>query len=670
MAKKKNKLKIGENQRFGVVPQTEPQQGALLPINRTKGFDDLGREDARLIREANQQFPRMIDQVPATTDVELLKEVMERQERLNREAQKQLQHLRQDFVQSVVQVKEELNKPQPSTEQVNTYSRKAERSLIKLDAEIKDRISALGIDPVTGEFNPNNVTNSMVNNEADARELEAVERENLQRIETRNRELDELVDRFTDENGRVRKVDPSDRQPYKGKRNSLIEFVLDTQRGTNSNRRVPYDINVASGDITEGLTGSKTKYLGEQRPGGSMTSALDPIREAGFYRVSNQPRPDQIIDNPDYKPGEPPLQRLGKRVDDFAQSAGKKVVDALDTLGSRVDQAVGAQDVQPPKQRQPVADPPITEVPQTADVDAARQLFDNRKVSSSDALTFDQLSPEQQQTMVDTYRKNGMLDTSPVQSSPVPDTPTASPTVAKNGGIRLDLKSLMADAMRPRTGRSKFGTGRRGALAEVAVEIAAETLVQPASDFIFDHTIRHGISAMLGREIPTAKRLREIEAETEKYKKQVEIADALRATQRQGGRNLMAQPIDPSEAPPAPVLPPPPSQQQTGSSSRASETYLGDTSSYTEPAPIAPRSETPFRTPPPVATSTSSGSIKLDFSQSQVPASTPAVQPIAPAPSKEQQIRDEYDRLRNSGRIEEAEEYGKRMHKELFPQLY
>ena len=232
MAKKKNKLKIGENQRFGVVPQTEPQQGALLPINRTKGFDDLGREDARLIREANQQFPRMIDQVPATTDVELLKEVMERQERLNREAQKQLQHLRQDFVQSVVQVKEELNKPQPSTEQVNTYSRKAERSLIKLDAEIKDRISALGIDPVTGEFNPNNVTNSMVNNEADARELEAVERENLQRIETRNRELDELVDRFTDENGRVRKVDPSDRQPYKGKRNSLIEFVLDTQRGT------------------------------------------------------------------------------------------------------------------------------------------------------------------------------------------------------------------------------------------------------------------------------------------------------------------------------------------------------------------------------------------------------------------------------------------------------
>ena len=81
----------------------------------------------------------------------------------------------------------------------------------------------------------------------------------------------------------------------------------------NSNRRVPYDINVASGDITEGLTGSKNKYLGEQRPGGSLSSAFDPIREAGDYRVSNQARPDQIIDNPDYKPGEPPLQRLGKQ---------------------------------------------------------------------------------------------------------------------------------------------------------------------------------------------------------------------------------------------------------------------------------------------------------------------------------------------------------------------
>ena len=52
---------IDNRQRFGAVGREGPQQGPLQQIQRGPGFDDMGREDARIMRELNNPNTRYID---------------------------------------------------------------------------------------------------------------------------------------------------------------------------------------------------------------------------------------------------------------------------------------------------------------------------------------------------------------------------------------------------------------------------------------------------------------------------------------------------------------------------------------------------------------------------------------------------------------------------------
>lgn len=89
MPKKKNNLNVGDNQRFGAVPNNKPFQGAEMPQGRPS--NDLGREDARQIRESRQQFPREIERPNASsTSRQQLREAQQRQQQLQRQAQQQV----------------------------------------------------------------------------------------------------------------------------------------------------------------------------------------------------------------------------------------------------------------------------------------------------------------------------------------------------------------------------------------------------------------------------------------------------------------------------------------------------------------------------------------------------------------------------------------------------
>jgi len=116
--------------------------------------------------------------------------------------------------------------------------------------------------------------------------------------------------------------------------------------------------------------------------------------------------------------------------------------------------------------------------------------------------------------------------------------------------------------------------------------------------------------------------VREENAQFEAYQQEVKGQDEYNAYREQYEREQMAMPIQPGEAPPAPVLPP-----EEGSAStqrRAKPTKRGNTSVR-------------VRRPSP--------------------------------PTKEQRINKQYDQLRASN-PEEAKEFGLAQHKELFPHLY
>lgn len=89
MTKKKNNLNVGDNQRFGAVPNNKPFQGAEMPQGQQS--TDVGREAARQIRESRQQFPREIERPDASsTSQQQLREAQQRQQQLQRQAQQQV----------------------------------------------------------------------------------------------------------------------------------------------------------------------------------------------------------------------------------------------------------------------------------------------------------------------------------------------------------------------------------------------------------------------------------------------------------------------------------------------------------------------------------------------------------------------------------------------------
>ena len=74
----------------GVKYQNEPLQGAIQQTNQSSSFNDLGREDARRITEANNPNTRYIDKPTATTSKRQLSDAMSRQQAGIRDAQRQV----------------------------------------------------------------------------------------------------------------------------------------------------------------------------------------------------------------------------------------------------------------------------------------------------------------------------------------------------------------------------------------------------------------------------------------------------------------------------------------------------------------------------------------------------------------------------------------------------
>lgn len=74
----------------GVKYQNEPLQGAIQQTNQSSSFNDLGREDARHVTEANNPNTRYIDKPTATTSKRQLSDAMSRQQVGIRDAQRQV----------------------------------------------------------------------------------------------------------------------------------------------------------------------------------------------------------------------------------------------------------------------------------------------------------------------------------------------------------------------------------------------------------------------------------------------------------------------------------------------------------------------------------------------------------------------------------------------------
>ena len=74
----------------GTKYQNEPIQAPLQKVEKSSSFNDLGREDARRITEANNPNTRYIDKPTATTSKRQLSDAMSRQQAVIRSAQRQV----------------------------------------------------------------------------------------------------------------------------------------------------------------------------------------------------------------------------------------------------------------------------------------------------------------------------------------------------------------------------------------------------------------------------------------------------------------------------------------------------------------------------------------------------------------------------------------------------
>ena len=74
----------------GTKYQNEPIQAPIQKIEKSRSFDDLGREDARRISEANNPNTRYIDKPAASTSRRQMMDAMSRQQAAIRDAQRQV----------------------------------------------------------------------------------------------------------------------------------------------------------------------------------------------------------------------------------------------------------------------------------------------------------------------------------------------------------------------------------------------------------------------------------------------------------------------------------------------------------------------------------------------------------------------------------------------------
>ena len=74
----------------GVKYQNEPIQAPLNQVQKSSSFDDVGREDARRIRESNNPNTRYVDKPPSTSSKNALLSSQLRQQAMIRDAQRQV----------------------------------------------------------------------------------------------------------------------------------------------------------------------------------------------------------------------------------------------------------------------------------------------------------------------------------------------------------------------------------------------------------------------------------------------------------------------------------------------------------------------------------------------------------------------------------------------------
>ena len=74
----------------GVKYQNEPIQAPLNQVEKSPSFDDVGREDARRIRESNNPNTRYVDKPPSTSSKSALTSIQSRQQAMMRDAQRQV----------------------------------------------------------------------------------------------------------------------------------------------------------------------------------------------------------------------------------------------------------------------------------------------------------------------------------------------------------------------------------------------------------------------------------------------------------------------------------------------------------------------------------------------------------------------------------------------------
>jgi hypothetical protein len=74
----------------GVKYQNEPIQAPLNQVEKSSSFDDIGREDARRIRESNNPNTRYVDKPSSTSSKSALTSRQSRQQSMMRDAQRQV----------------------------------------------------------------------------------------------------------------------------------------------------------------------------------------------------------------------------------------------------------------------------------------------------------------------------------------------------------------------------------------------------------------------------------------------------------------------------------------------------------------------------------------------------------------------------------------------------
>lgn len=98
---------------------------------------------------------------------------------------------------------------------------------------------------------------------------------------------------------------------------------------------------------------------------------------------------------------------------------------------------------------------------------------------------------------------------------------------------------------------------RRGSVIDLAADVAAELVVPHLHDFIWDNAAKPLIESIKGEQVPSGSSMRRLQKEDAEYREQMKNRDLINATQATAAKNELNRPIQPGEAPEAPVLPPP-----------------------------------------------------------------------------------------------------------------